>query len=1145
MKLSGLPIRTKILLLIGSITLLSCSLFILMKQAETAKLNTLIESRRNGNYKIIRSNIKTINERIRISVYDNSYWDDMVRLVKTADKKWAYENIYYTMSKFNIDVEYVLDSGFNTVIAIKDHIGIVKDTIPVRKDYLDSAFSKDKFASFFVNTKEGLLEIYGAPIQPSKDNNRISSPQGYLIAGIFWDDSLLWKLARQTGGNYTLGNSSTIENNANTPQKASTIMNVVPLRGWNDKPVKYLYSTHKIELIDNFFNLYNNQVLLLLLFSMLIVGAVSLFLFNLVLKPINILYTSITNNDESQLDLLRKDRSEFSKLASTLSKFFRQRKDLVQEIEKREVIEDELEETVKFENMISTISAIFINISLAEIQAALNNSLSEIGSFLNIDRAYIFTYDGNKELLYSSSFWRKTTIEENRPSVLTLHLSEFKWLQEILHNLEPVVIENPEELPPAIKFKKDFIEKQNVKSLIFVPLFQGNEVYGFVGFDTIEQQRKFTGSEVKFAQNVGNVLANALERKSNEEKVSKANIILENSTTILIEWKNTPDLPISYVSDNIRSLGYSSQELVKNKTRYKAIVYPYDYEKVIMGIAEFLNKSKEELRQEYRLISKDKKIVWVECRLNSRKDENNEIVCLEGTLTNISDKKKIEEVLKQSEYNYRSVVNSVKEVIFKTDKSLNWVFLNPAWTEITGFSTIESLGKGIIEFIHPDDKDKAKRMFTILFSHEMEHCKETIKFITKDGTFKWIEIHLRLILVAQKNIIGASGTLRDVTDLVISEEAMRIKDKAIHSSHNGVLIFDAVKKEFPIVFANPAFCKMTGYEHNEVIGRSINFLFGQNTSRSSAELIDEAFTSGKGCEVVLKCHTKNGDIFWNEMKVSPIKDKEEIVTNFVVILSDVSARINSEEEIKKALEQEKELNKLKSRFVSIISHEFRTPLTTIFSSTELLEHYAYKWTEEKRQEHLDRIKKSTHILDDIISFILTANKAESGKLVPAPTRINLIDFCRSIVNEYQAFSGEKYNIIFNHNNFDNEIFEIDEIFLRQIISNLLSNAIKYSPDGGDIRFDLSLNDSYISMVIKDNGIGIPEADRPKIFEMFNRAENVGSINGTGIGLSIVNKTVETLGGTISFDSTLNKGTTFNIQIPVINRGNSFEKDSNN
>jgi PAS domain S-box-containing protein len=1116
-----------------------------MKQAETAKLDTIIESRRNGTHKIITSNIKSFNERIRISVYDNSYWDDMVRLVKTGDNKWAYENIYYTMEKFDIDAEYILDSNFNTIIALKDKLGIVKDTLPLRKDYLASAFAKDKFASFFVETKEGLLELYSAPIQPSKDNNRTSPPQGYLLAGIFWNDSLLLQLARQTGGTYTLENSAAIQSNLHNPSKPSTILNIIPLKGWNNQPVKYLYSVHKIELIDNFFNLYNSQVLLLLLFSMLILGAVSLFLFNQVLKPINILYTSITNNDENQLDLLKKDRSEFSKLASTLTKFFIQKKDLVQEIEKREIIENELEETVKFENMISTISSIFINISLPEIQAALNNSLSEIGSFLNIDRAYIFTYDGNKEILYSSSFWRRASIEENRQSVLSLHLSEFKWLQEILHTLEPVVIEDTEKLPPAIKFKKDFIQKQNVKSLLMVPLFQGNEIYGFVGFDTIKQHRKFTGSEIKFAQNVGNVLSNAIERKSNEEKVSKANIILENSTTILIEWKNTPDLPISYVSENISSLGYSSQELVKNKTRYKAIVYPYDYEKVIMGIAEFLNKSKEELRQEYRLISKDKKIVWVECRLNSRKDENNEVVCLEGTLTNITDKKKIEEVLKQSEYNYRSVVNSVKEVIFKTDKSLNWVFLNPAWTEITGFSTIESLGREIIEFIHPDDKEKANRMFTILFNNGNEHCKETIKFITKDGTFKWIEIHLRLILVAQKNIMGTSGTLRDVTDLVSSEEAMKIKDKAIHSSHNGVLIFDAISKGFPIVFANPAFYKMTGYNHNEVIGKSINFLYGPNTSHSSIELIEEAFSSGIGCEVVLKCHTKNGNIFWNELKVSPIKDKEEIVTNFVVILSDVSARINSEEEIKKALEQEKELNKLKSRFVSIISHEFRTPLTTIFSSTELLERYAYKWSEEKRQEHLDRIKKSTHILDDMISFILTANKAESGRLVPAPTRINLIDFCRGIVNEYQAFSGDKYNIVFNYNNFDNEVFEIDEIFLRQIISNLLSNAIKYSPDGGDIKFDLSVNDSYISIVIKDNGIGIPETDRPKIFEMFNRAENVGSINGTGIGLSIVNKTVETLGGTISFDSTLNKGTTFNIQIPVINRGNSFEKDSNN
>ncbi|MDP4116545.1 MAG: ATP-binding protein, partial [Bacteroidota bacterium] len=298
----------------------------------------------------------------------------------------------------------------------------------------------------------------------------------------------------------------------------------------------------------------------------------------------------------------------------------------------------------------------------------------------------------------------------------------------------------------------------------------------------------------------------------------------------------------------------------------------------------------------------------------------------------------------------------------------------------------------------------------------------------------------------------------------------------------------------------------------------------------------DSFTSGKGCEIIIKSYKKSGELFWNELKLSLIKDKDDIITHFVGNLSDVTARINSEEEIKKALEQEKELNELKSRFVSIISHEFRTPLTTIFSSAELLDRYGFKWTEEKRKEHLERIIKSTDVLNNMISFILTMNKAESGKLLPAPVDMNLIKFCTNIIEEFQLIAGENYKIVFNKNNFDSEIFCMDEIFLRQIISNLLSNAIKYSPTGGEIIFDLSLNDTYISIGIKDNGIGIPEADRPKIFEMFNRAENVGSINGTGIGLSIVKKTIETLGGSISFDSILNEGTSFNVKLPLINKG---------
>jgi signal transduction histidine kinase len=213
------------------------------------------------------------------------------------------------------------------------------------------------------------------------------------------------------------------------------------------------------------------------------------------------------------------------------------------------------------------------------------------------------------------------------------------------------------------------------------------------------------------------------------------------------------------------------------------------------------------------------------------------------------------------------------------------------------------------------------------------------------------------------------------------------------------------------------------------------------------------------------------------------------------------------------------------------SHEFRTPLTTIFSSAELLQHYSQTWSEDKKLKHYNRIeaavKRMTELLDDVLLY----SKAESGKLEFNPKPLVLKDFCSDLVEEIQLGIGENHKITFIYSGPCNNAC-MDEKLLLHILTNLLTNAIKYSPQDTTILFSCYCEKREVIFEIKDEGIGIPPEDQKRLFESFHRAKNVGTIPGTGLGLAIVQKSVELHGGRITCTSEVGVGTTFRVTLPL-------------
>lgn len=239
---------------------------------------------------------------------------------------------------------------------------------------------------------------------------------------------------------------------------------------------------------------------------------------------------------------------------------------------------------------------------------------------------------------------------------------------------------------------------------------------------------------------------------------------------------------------------------------------------------------------------------------------------------------------------------------------------------------------------------------------------------------------------------------------------------------------------------------------------------------------------------------------------------------------------NSEQSMLRALEQEQELNLLKSSFISMASHEFRTPMTMIRTAVELLQNFGHELTEVKRQQYFDRIKTAIHQITQLLDEVLLLGSAETG-LRYKPEPVDLAKLCNELTEDLQFSNSDSHTIMFTcQGNCSKAV--MDTALLRHILTNLLSNALKYSPQGGNIQFKLCCQDDTAIFQVQDYGIGIPMKDQSHLFETFYRCGNVGKIQGTGLGLAIVKKCVDLHQGRIQVYSENGAGTTFTVTLPL-------------
>ncbi|HWU00355.1 MAG TPA: ATP-binding protein, partial [Terriglobales bacterium] len=407
-----------------------------------------------------------------------------------------------------------------------------------------------------------------------------------------------------------------------------------------------------------------------------------------------------------------------------------------------------------------------------------------------------------------------------------------------------------------------------------------------------------------------------------------------------------------------------------------------------------------------------------------------------------------------------------------------------------------------------------------------------------------------LRIIESKSADG--GTLRIVSDITaVKARELRLTQlaernavlaTAIASVSSGIIICDAQQPDLPITFANAAFCRISGYAMDEVLGRNCRFLQGRDTDPAAVEKLRRGLEQKRPVQAVLRNYRKDGKTFWNDLHISPVSEIDGSVRHFIGIINDVTSRMRTEESLREAKNQAELANRSKTEFLANISHELRTPLNAIIGFSEVMKLGLFgQLGAPQYGGYVTDIHDSGQLLLSLINDLLDLSKIEAGRYTLSEERCSLdglIDSAMRLVRDRAAAGKLKLKSKIDPKTPD---LWADRRAALQIISNLLTNAVKFTPKGGRVTVSVAPvpihagQRAYVAITVSDTGIGIAATDIPKVLSSFGQVDNAMSRqhDGTGLGLPIVKSLVELHGGRLTIDSTLGEGTSVTVTLPAV------------
>jgi len=485
-----------------------------------------------------------------------------------------------------------------------------------------------------------------------------------------------------------------------------------------------------------------------------------------------------------------------------------------------------------------------------------------------------------------------------------------------------------------------------------------------------------------------------------------------------------------------------------------------------------------------------------------------------------------------------AILNNSPDAILLVTPELYICQANTAFYRLFACTQHDCLNRSLLDFIHREDAALVRLTAQVVLNRKAAHenIQETeLRACRKDGSSIDIKLSIGYLQADQLML-----TLHDITERKQAEKILREQRDFLQ------LVIDSVPDLITVNdragyfhMVNKPAAQIYGLTPAEMVGKT-DAEVNPNPSEVDYFVQTDQAALDSGQVVFIPQQTILGR-YYQTSKI-PLKNPEGRPNRLLVVSFDITVHKQAEAALHQALQKEKELNELKSRFVSIASHEFRTPLTGIMMVTETLLAYRQRLSPEQIDQRLRKIRERVEYLTSIMEDVLQLARLEARRAEFNPVPLDLDELVRSILDEFQHHPEMKHQILYQHDSLP-VVVELDKKLMRQIISNLVSNAIKYSGAQKPILFSLQQVGANILLQIQDQGIGIPPADLQRLFEPFHRGTNVGTVAGTGLGLTIIREAVELHGGTIAVESEVGVGTTVRVQLPIVN-GKEIVNDEN-
>ncbi|MGI0484133.1 PAS domain S-box protein [Pantanalinema rosaneae CENA516] len=854
-----------------------------------------------------------------------------------------------------------------------------------------------------------------------------------------------------------------------------------------------------------------------------------------------------------------------------------------QEVIRRRQAENLLRQQTDRERLVNQIAQ-YIRRSL-DLDEVLATTVAEVQQFLHVDRVLIYRLwnDGTGSAIYETvlspypSVLGETFPEEVFPS--EYHQAYSLGKTRAITNIEQMDVE------PCLA---DFVKQFGVKAKLVVPIIQENRdsdavtssanssatpyLWGLLIAHQCRYPRQWETWEVELMQQLATQVAITIQQSELYSQLQQLNAQLEQrvqqrtaelatanaSLRVEIVERQRTEIALRHTNDTLQALvmaspraivmldregkvkiwnpaaeqmfGWTEAEVLDRPNPIGLNDQRSDYATLQTQVLQGTTYSQLEFRQQ----KKDGTPIDIVLSAAPLPDSDGQINGIVAVIADVTEQKRQAEQVRLLQ---SVVVNTNDAVVITEAASTNKqghriLYVNQAFTRITGYQPEEVLGKTpqILQGSKTDlvALDKVRTAI----ARWQPITVEVINY-RKDGSEFWNEFSLVPVGDGHGSYTHWVAVQRDTTERKQAEQALRQSEERFRSLIEHALdIIMILAPDNTIMYISPSVEKVLGYAVADLVGQNlVEFIHPEDLSVAHDRLTNA--TQYANVTSSIEVRARHHDQSWRILEAisQPIVDSTA-TRRVMVNARDITERKRLDE-IRSALEREKELSVLKTRFFSMASHEFRTPLSTALAAAQVLENCQDEWdNSDKRLRNLHRIQDSIKNMVQLLDDILTINRAEAGKLTFNPTVFDLEVLCHQLLEEMQLNASPQHNLTLSCQGAVVPVY-LDEKLVTSILTNLLSNAIKYSPQGGAIDLSLTFQTDQVTLKVTDQGIGIPQTDHNQLFEPFHRGKNVRTIPGTGLGLVVVKKCIDLHQGSIHITSQVSQGTTCLVTLPLL------------